>query len=87
MQAEMAFMQVTQKAKYCCDTGLNAETPSLTTILPALDIIQSCSSDPAHSEYSGVIKQLHLLLMNVILTSLTQQFYAEELHCFFFPSV
>lgn len=62
--------------------GPPAETPPLTTISPALDIVHSRPSDPAHSEYGGVTKQLHLLLMNAILTPLAQRSYAEELRRF-----
>ncbi len=54
-------------------------------ISPALNLIQTRPSDPAHSEYGGVTKLLHTLLMSAILTPQAQRLYGEELQRFPFP--
>ena len=43
--------------------------PALFRLTPALDIILTRPSDPAHSEYAGLCMQLHHLLSETILTT------------------
>lgn len=67
--------------KYGMDTG----DPALIQISPALDIVLSRPGDPAHSEYSGMSKQLHLLLVEAILTVQAAKAYATVLRQWPFP--
>lgn len=57
-----------EKAEYCQNNGMGMDNPPLVTLSPALNLILSRPSDPAHLEYAGISKQLHLLLVNTILT-------------------
>lgn len=86
MRDHMRAMAKTRQAKYSTDTGIGVTLPPLVTISPALDIILTRPSDPAHSEYGGITKQLHLLLMNAILTIPSQREYADQLRKFRYPS-
>ena len=81
----MNSLNKTRAATYGQEHGLDTETPPLISVSPVLDIILSRPSDPAHSEYGGIIKQLHLLLMGAILTPEAQKSYSEELQAFKFP--
>ena len=74
-----------EKQKYCTSTGLDIATPPLFSITPALDIITTRPSDPAHSEYGGISKCMHQLLMGAILTIAAQKMYTLELRKFPFP--
>lgn len=74
-----------EKAEYCRNNGLDLDSPPLLALSPALDLILTRPSDPAHSEYAGVSKQLHALLINVILTKAGTQRYGIELRKFPFP--
>ena len=51
----------------------------LLQIAPAMDVIQFCPSDPCHSEYSGISKIAHKLLVTAILTPSGQAAYYSEL--------
>lgn len=87
MRKEMGSITVkVRQAKYGSNTGLAVGQPSLVTISPALDIIRSRPSDPAHSEYGGITKLLHILLMNAILTPVAQKEYTAVLRSFPYPS-
>ena len=57
----------------------------LTRISPALDIIQTRPSDPAHLEYGGISRQAHSLLVTEILNPSGQTAYLNELRKFPFP--
>lgn len=54
-----------QAEAYAVQFGLSVERTPLTALAPALDIILSRSSDPAHSEFQGITKQMHFLLMRL----------------------
>ena len=86
MRHQMEGLSKTRQFAYSCKQGLNADSPSLMSISPALDIIMSQLSDPAHSEFSGITKQLHMLLMSAILTSKAQKSYSEQLQLFKYSS-
>ena len=50
---------------------------ALTSIAPALDIVQSRPGNPAHSEYQGLSNMLHNLPLEAILTpSATKEYSA-----------
>lgn len=74
-----------QKSDYCRDNGLDTESPPLVALSPALDLVLTRPSDPAHSEYAGISKQLHTLLINAILTKAGTAKYGAELRKFPFP--
>jgi hypothetical protein len=66
---EMKSLRTIKKQEeYATKWGLQREEPALFKISPALDIILTRPSDPAHSEYNGLTKQLHHLLITAILT-------------------
>lgn len=74
-----------KKVDYCQSNGLDMDDLPLLALSPALDLIVTCPSDPAHSEYAGISKQLHSLLINVILSKAGTQRYGVELRKFLFP--
>ncbi|KAF1816368.1 hypothetical protein P152DRAFT_388522 [Eremomyces bilateralis CBS 781.70] len=78
---------ITQAARerYATRWGLNLAAPSLIKISPALDLIMSRPGDPAHSEYLGLSRMMHSLLLDAILTTKGCQSYAETLRSFPFP--
>lgn len=57
---------------------------ALTTILLALDIIQTRPSDPAYSEYQGLTSIMYYLLLDGILTLKVGDQYAAVLRTFLF---
>jgi hypothetical protein len=72
----------TKKTTYCKKMGMEMEPPALRIITPALDLIMTRPSDPAHSEYGGIIKLIHLLLINAVLKKLAALEYARVLRKF-----
>ena len=86
MRKEMSQMRLMrEKNEYAKLHGLDREEPPLPTISPALDIIVTRPSDPAHSEYGGIAKSMHILLMEAILTGPGAKSYAEQLRSFPYP--
>ena len=71
--------------KYATKWGIDTEEPCLVKISPALDIILSRPSDPAHSEYNGLTRIMHNLLLDTILTPAAAKSYAATLCSFPFP--
>jgi hypothetical protein len=71
-----------QKLNYCKKLGMAMEPPVLRMITPALNLILTRPSDPAHSEYGGITKQVHLLLINAVLTKPAALEYAQVLRKF-----
>ena len=71
---------------YARDWGINVTAPSLTKISPSLDIIMTRPGDPAHSEYGGVTRMMHEMLIQDILTNAAAKEYSHELRRFPFPS-
>ena len=65
--------------------GLSEVQSPVVSLTPALDIIYTWSSDSAHSEYAGISKLAHELLMNSILGLDGQRQYTAELQSFPFP--
>jgi len=58
---------------------------ALSKISPALDLIQTRPSDPAHSEYNGLSNMMHSVLLEAILTAPAANAYAAVLRSFPFP--
>jgi hypothetical protein len=54
-------------------------------ISPALDIILSRPGDPAHSEYQGLTRIMHSMLLDTLLTQAAAKSYAAILRSFPFP--
>jgi hypothetical protein len=80
-----ALRTKTARAAFAQTWGLDTDNPPLLTISPALDIILTRPGDPAHSEYKGLSRLLHTLLLDEILTSPAKISYAAELRKFPFP--
>ncbi|KAL9035756.1 MAG: hypothetical protein Q9180_004684 [Flavoplaca navasiana] len=70
---------VTAKEKEENKWGILSEEPALFRLFPALDIIVTRPGDPAHSEYAGLCKQLHQLLLSAVLTPGACQSYAAAI--------
>ncbi|KAI9749068.1 MAG: hypothetical protein M4579_007019 [Chaenotheca gracillima] len=75
----------TKRASYFQKLGMTSNPPPLASISPALDLIQSRPSDPAHSEYLGLSEPAHELLLTAILTEKGRIAYNEVLRSFPFP--
>ncbi|KAM7201547.1 hypothetical protein V8F20_004775 [Naviculisporaceae sp. PSN 640] len=73
-----------QKA-YSKQWGINQQRPALFDLSPALDVILSRPSDPAHSEYKGVTAFIHEMLIKAILTPSAVMEYARVLRSWPFP--
>ena len=73
------------KTRFCVEWGLSLQQSPLVRIAPALDIILSRPADPAHSEYAGMARQAHHLLIDAILTAEGRRAYITELQHFRFP--
>jgi hypothetical protein len=67
------------------DYGLSSQQTPLFTIAPSLHLDTFFPSDPCHSEYSGVSKLAHSLLVDTILSKKGQEEYAWQLQRFQFP--
>ena len=76
----MSAIRATKKREvFASQWGLSPEEPALFRLFPALDIIVTRPSDPAHSEYAGLCKQLHQLLLEAILTAQATEQYATAM--------
>ncbi|KAH0021137.1 hypothetical protein KCU78_g6244, partial [Aureobasidium melanogenum] len=71
--------------KFARDWGLDTTSPVLHKLCPALDLIVTRPADPAHSEYNGISKLLHHLLIETILTKNAAKEYSNVLRSFPFP--
>ena len=60
-------------------TGLHYEATLLMKILLALDVLLSRPPDPAHSEYAGMTKQMHSLLIDTVLSTSAFKLYHQVL--------
>jgi hypothetical protein len=73
------------REKYASTWGIDTEEPCLMKISPALDLILSRPGDPAHSEYNGLTRIMHNILLDTILTPAAAKSYAAILRSFPFP--
>ncbi|EFW13347.1 conserved hypothetical protein [Coccidioides posadasii str. Silveira] len=62
--------------------GLAKESPPVLKICPALNLVTFFPSDPCHSEFSGLSKIAHTLLISHILTPEGQKEYCQTLQRF-----
>jgi hypothetical protein len=62
--------------------SMRIEPPVLPLITPALNLVLTRPSDPAHSEYNGLTKQFHLLLIDAVLTKGAALQYSQVLRTF-----
>lgn len=84
-RTHMAGLPATQKKKYATANGLDTSEPPLQKMSPALDIILTRPSDPAHSEFQGLTQLLHLVLLESILTQPAKVEFQAQLKAFLFP--
>ena len=70
---------IVKREEFASRWGLSTTEPALFKITPALDIILTRPADPAYSEYAGMCKHMHTLLMETILTTAGAQKYATVL--------
>lgn len=62
--------------------GMADGWPALLTVLPGLDIVRTRPADPAHSEFGGITKMLHLLIVSEVFTPKGMTEYAKVLRKF-----
>ena len=74
------------RSKYTTKWDLNEIESCLITISFALDVILSRFENFAHNEYSEMIKQLHLLLIEIILITIIDKNYSKMLRQWLFFS-
>ena len=74
-----------EQEKFYRETGLSSLQTPLLKIAPSLNLVTFFPSDPCHSEYAGVSKIAHKLLIENILSSTGQQQYHSRLRLFPFP--
>ena len=86
MQRAMSEMP-TQEARddFGTQWGINNPEPALVTISPAADLVLTRPPDPAHSEYAGMTKMMHLFLRDVVMTVSARDEYANMLRRWPFP--
>jgi len=65
---------------------MSVKALSLLVISPTLNIVLSQLMNTAHSEYTDIIKLIHLLLIDAILTPTAQVVYTTLLKRFSFSS-
>ena len=70
VQRQRSFMETKptkrEKALYGTTIGMASEPSPLVRWSPAMDIIRTRPSDAAHSEYAGITKMTHLLLIDQV---------------------
>jgi hypothetical protein len=81
----LQFATKRDREKYATKWGLDTVPSPLVDISPALDILLSRPSDPAHSEYQGLARLMHSLLLDTVLTTASGKEYAAVLRSFPFP--
>ncbi|EAS27452.3 uncharacterized protein CIMG_13536 [Coccidioides immitis RS] len=70
------------KQSLCKEYEMAKEQTALLKICPSLNLVTFFSSDPCHSEFSGISKLAHYLLVSVILTPHGQKEYCKLLQRF-----
>ena len=73
------FHSAAKKTDFAKTYGLLIDPPALFKMTPALDVIVTRPSDPAHSEYSGLCKLFHQLLLESMLTPAGVKEYATAI--------
>ena len=75
-----------EREEFCTKYGLSLEQTALFKIAPCLNLTSSFPSDPAHSEFAGISKMAHSMLLENILTKQGKSLYYAQLRQFPFPS-
>lgn len=70
---------IAKRKKFITQWKLQIEESTLFTLTSALNIIMNCSDDSAHLKFSDLSKQLHHLLIDVMLTIADAKKYAQIL--------
>ncbi|KAJ6185889.1 hypothetical protein N7519_007190 [Penicillium mononematosum] len=83
-QAQMSRSR-TARAEAFRDLGLADNESPLLQICPALDRVTHFPSDVCHSEYGGISKMAHKLLVDEILTKSGKEMFLNRLRGFPFP--
>ncbi|KAI1494442.1 hypothetical protein F5X96DRAFT_560289 [Biscogniauxia mediterranea] len=79
------FLTKKQKSDWSSTYGLSLESPAVCEIAPALDLVGGRPSDSAHSEFGGITKMLHQLLIDSAMKPQTVVEYAKVLRAMPFP--
>lgn len=66
--------------------GFSTHQPLMSVICPSLDSVASFPSDPCHSEFAGITRMSHTLLIEAILSTKGQDEYTAAFQNFPFPS-
>lgn len=86
MRAEMKSLRTLKmRSDYSTKWGISQSDPPLVDISPALDIILTRPSDPAHSEFQGITRLMHEMLLSSILSASAAKEYNAVLRRFPFP--
>ena len=81
----MQDLPKTHKEKLAKKYGLSVHEIPLFDIAPSLNLDSFFPSDPCHSEYAGIAKLAHKILLGSILSPRGQEQYTEELRRLPFP--
>ena len=84
MRNFIATMPVAAQSAYSTSTGLHVDA-AIPRLAPALDIVLSRPSDPAHSELGGLTMLAYQLFMETILETQARPSYNKMLRAFPFP--
>ena len=57
-----------KKEAFSTKHGISLEAPAVMYVAPALDLIGGRPSDAAHSEFNGITKMIHQLLLDAVST-------------------
>ena len=88
LRAHLRSLPTKYQRKHFCDRialGMNDQGSPLQSVSPALDVILTRPGDPAHSEFGGITKLLHNLLLDAVLTESAKREYNGILRKFRFP--
>ncbi|KAL9030964.1 MAG: hypothetical protein Q9196_000960 [Gyalolechia fulgens] len=75
-----------EAARFTRETGIRKDSPALTKMTPALDLILSRTIDVPHSEWRGIGRILQGLLFSAILTKKGGDAYLKSFQSFQYPA-
>jgi hypothetical protein len=79
-------MNTVKRDNFFKNHGLSHQETPLFKIAPCLNLDTFFPADPCHSEYAGISKIAHTLLLNTILSSEGKIRYTKQLQSFQFPN-
>ena len=88
LRAHLKSLPTKYQRKLFCERtalGMNDQGAPLQSVSPALDVILTRPGDPAHSEFGGITKLLHSMLLDVVLTEAAKREYNGILRTYRFP--